>query len=257
MSILEVNSLFLLELALGCLLLLPFFSSREITRGFFALHGGIAVIALGLAWLLDRRGAILPEPRLLVALMALALAGTVLSGAGKRVASHLVFWIAGALAAVAIAAAHGPAQQGALLKIGFVLGALVIASTTLTMNLGHWYLVTKELSHRHLTLWSGVYLGSSLLRGVFFFAVTAGIFAGKFGFEAREQLFSFSGDLFFLATRFLWGIAGTVVLSFFVLKTARMRSNQAATGLLYVALVFALVGELLAAYLTIRTRLPL
>jgi hypothetical protein len=35
-----------------------------------------------------------------------------------------------------------------------------------------------------------------------------------------------------------------------------MRSNQAATGLLYVALIFVLVGELLASYLTVLTRFP-
>jgi hypothetical protein len=35
-----------------------------------------------------------------------------------------------------------------------------------------------------------------------------------------------------------------------------MRSNQAATGLLYVALVFVLIGELLASYLTVATGFP-
>jgi hypothetical protein len=35
-----------------------------------------------------------------------------------------------------------------------------------------------------------------------------------------------------------------------------MKSNQAATGLLYVAVVFVLVGELLAGYLTLRSGLP-
>ena len=35
-----------------------------------------------------------------------------------------------------------------------------------------------------------------------------------------------------------------------------MKSNQAATGLLYVALVFVLIGELLSSYLTVATGIP-
>ena len=40
------------------------------------------------------------------------------------------------------------------------------------------------------------------------------------------------------------------------MKTARMKSSQAATGLLYVGLVFVMIGELLATYLTLRSGLP-
>jgi hypothetical protein len=36
-----------------------------------------------------------------------------------------------------------------------------------------------------------------------------------------------------------------------------MKSNQAATGLLYVALVFVMIGELLATYLTVRSARPI
>ena len=49
---------------------------------------------------------------------------------------------------------------------------------------------------------------------------------------------------------------GPIALSYFVFQTSKMRSNKAATGLLYVALIFVLVGELLASYLTVLTRFP-
>ena len=71
-----------------------------------------------------------------------------------------------------------------------------------------------------------------------------------------EALTSLDRDLLFLLFRVTWGIAGPVALSYFVFQTAKMRSNQAATGLLYVALIFVLVGELLSAYLTALTRFP-
>jgi hypothetical protein len=63
-------------------------------------------------------------------------------------------------------------------------------------------------------------------------------------------------DGFFFWSRVLWGLAAPLLLAPFVVKTARMKSNQAATGLLYVGVVFVLVGELLAAYLTLRSGLP-
>ena len=63
-------------------------------------------------------------------------------------------------------------------------------------------------------------------------------------------------DGFFFWSRVPWGFPAPLLLAPFVVKTARMRSNQAATGLLYVAVVFVLVGELLAAYLTLRSGLP-
>ncbi len=256
MNVLQVNSLFLLELALGCLLLLPLFSSKDISKGFFALHGGIAAIALGLARLLDRGAGNLPGDRVVWALLALALGGTILSGAGLRRSGLALFWPASLISAAVIVTGT-PAFHGALASTWLLLGALVLASTTMTMNLGHWYLVTKDLPTRHLVIWSAVYVGSSFGRAILFFAVAGAAYSGSYGAALREQLLSPFGDGFFLATRFLWGILGTTVLSLFVLKTARMRSNQAATGLLYVALVFALVGELLAAYLTIRTGIPL
>jgi hypothetical protein len=51
-------------------------------------------------------------------------------------------------------------------------------------------------------------------------------------------------------------IVGPLALSYFIWRTAEMKSNQAATGLLYVALLFVLIGELLSSYLTVATGFP-
>jgi hypothetical protein len=57
--------------------------------------------------------------------------------------------------------------------------------------------------------------------------------------------------------RAFWGILGPVLLSILVLRTARLHSNQSTTGLLYVAVVFVLIGELLANFLLVQSSLPL
>lgn len=258
MSVLLVSTVFLLELGLGCLLLLPFFDSRDLTRGFFALHGGIAALSLILASSLDYQRLVLPDLRVLFSLVALSVVGTALSGFGFRRVSHGVFWVSSVIAAIVLVTLPGTWKNlGSLGVVWFVSGAILLAVTTIAMNLGHWYLVTKDLHHRHLLLWSKVYLGSTIVRSVLFFVVITLVWNGAYGIEVQERLFSPWGEGFFLAIRFLWGILGTTTLAWFVLKTARMRSNQAATGLLYVALVFAMVGELLAAYLTVRNGVPL
>ena len=74
--------------------------------------------------------------------------------------------------------------------------------------------------------------------------------------EGLEALLSLDRDALFFLFRVVWGLLGPLALSYFVWRTAAMKSNQAATGLLYVALVFVLIGELLSSYLTIATGFP-
>jgi hypothetical protein len=76
------------------------------------------------------------------------------------------------------------------------------------------------------------------------------------GREGLSALLSLERDALFFLFRVLWGIVGPIALSWFIWKTADMKSNQAATGLLYVALVFVLIGELLSSYLTVATGFP-
>ena len=99
--------------------------------------------------------------------------------------------------------------------------------------------------------------GIALLRALFV-AVGLGIAARSPGLpgEAMAALLDPVRDAFFFWSRVLWGLLAPLVLVPYVVKTARMKSNQAATGLLYVGVVFVMVGELLAAYLALRSGLP-
>jgi hypothetical protein len=132
------------------------------------------------------------------------------------------------------------------------LGAMLFGSVLLTMNLGHWYLVSRSLPRTLLFGAAILYTAAAAARALYLAA--AALFVPRSaGWEALTAL---DRDLLFFLFRVLWGIAGPVALSYFVFQTAKMRSNQAATGLLYVALIFVLVGELLSAYLTVLTRFP-
>ncbi|HEY7112871.1 MAG TPA: hypothetical protein VIA45_08060 [Thermoanaerobaculia bacterium] len=244
--------LFLLEAGTGTALLLPFFPVKTLGKGFFALHGALAAAFLGGAFLtrppgypLGVGGAAAAAALLYTALAQLDRAawGRPVLGASAALAS----W---SLAAVALAAPrpHGDAWTVA----GAFVGGLLFGAVLLTMNLGHWYLVSRSLPFRLLAR-------GALLFAVLVAARTAllgAAFAAGVSPEGLASLLSLERDALFFLFRVTWGIVGPLALSWFIWRTADMRSNQAATGLLYVALVFVLIGELLSSYLTVATGFP-
>jgi protein NrfD len=67
------------------------------------------------------------------------------------------------------------------------------------------------------------------------------------GFSEGLLLESFQG--LYLWGRLLIGVIGGLVISILAFKTVKMHSTQAATGLLYVALLMILFGEAFARFL--------
>jgi hypothetical protein len=136
--------------------------------------------------------------------------------------------------------------------LGAVLGGLFFGAVLLTMNLGHWYLVSRSLPFRLLARGAVLFAVLAAARAVL---LASAVVAGA-SRDGLSSLLSLEKDALFFLFRVLWGIVGPLALSYFIWKTADMRSNQAATGLLYVALVFVLIGELLSSYLTVATGFP-
>lgn len=154
--------------------------------------------------------------------------------------------------------ASRPALGAGWLAAGLVLGSLLFGGVIWAMNLGHWYLVSKSLPFGLLVRATEALALLALLRTALALVALGGLARTSHGpaGEAFADLVDPMRDGFFFGSRVLWGLAAPLVLAPFVVKTARMKSNQAATGLLYVGVVFVLVGELLAAYLTLRSGLP-
>lgn len=243
--------LFCLEAAWGGACLLLFFPVRTLGNGFFSLHAAIAFAFAALAALLRPAGA----PAAVEWVSAACLAGYALAAHAGRAGPARPLLAAGAGAAVfALARAAAAASKGAgegWVLAGAALGGLFFGAALLVMNLGHWYLVSRSLPFQLLA------------RGALLFAVLAAARAALLGAAVAlhagaglEALLSLEHDALFFLFRVTWGIVGPLALSWFIWKTADMKSNQAATGLLYVALVFVLIGELLSSYLTVATGFP-
>ncbi len=242
--------LFLVETSAGISLLLAFYPTRVLGKGFFALHGLIAFLALGLAAAVSPRE-IGPAGAVCVALLALytlfARIGRMGGARGLLLAAAAgQFWILSSFAR-----SIDP-EAGVWIAVGAALGSILFGTVLLTMNLGHWYLVSRSLPLSLLFRAAVSYAAACAARAGFL-AVVAAKPPKAAGWEALTSL---DRDGLFFLFRIVWGIAGPLALSYFIFQTSKMRSNQAATGLLYVALIFVLIGEMLSAYLTVLTGFP-
>jgi protein NrfD len=244
--------LFMLEACAGTAFLLLFFPPDVLGRGFFSLHGSLAAIFAVLALLVRPPG--LPFP-VLVAGIALLAFYTLAAHAGKAgrarpllaAGTACAAWCLGRVALVA------PREGGdAWTVVGALAGGLFFGAVLVIMNLGHWYLVSRSIPFALLARGAAVFAGLAVFRTVYL----AVAMAAQRHSEGVQTLLSLERDALFFLFRVLWGIAGPLALSYFIWRTAELKSNQAATGLLYVALIFVLIGELLSSYLTVATGFP-
>lgn len=141
-----------------------------------------------------------------------------------------------------------------LLFLGFFTSALLLGSTIAGMLLGHYYLVEPGLSIKPLRRLVALYLTSTLLQGFLILASLAFFFPGGGWPSSRAVL---SDHPYALIGRVGMGIFGPLALGVLVWEILNIPHTQAATGLLYVAVVFVVVGELLGRYLLTVSFVPL
>ena len=253
-SLAFINWVVLASLAVGSLAAILLLTYRsESTRGF----RGFAVFAAGgwafLAWLAD--GA-LPIPpagapinvasaeidaarRLLLVLVAsLSVIWTLriaAGGDGRRIGALTVAVGIGALLL-------GAAGWGAtpLLAVALAAQLLVLAAVTggafAAMILAHWYLVTPKLPEAPLLLLSRA-LGAGIVVQMALFLIWQLVGLGGLG----------SGWDFFAILRLSIGLIFPALLTYAGWRTAKSRSMESATGLLYIDLGAVATGTILAA----------
>ena len=132
---------------------------------------------------------------------------------------------------------------------------LVLAAATggslAALILGHWYLVTPRLSERPLVIATRLLVGIIALQVLLFVAwLSTG--AGP-GHAAFEPLVGDEALLVWL--RLVVGLLFPLVLSWMALQTARSRSMESATGLLYIDVAAIVSSTIVAAGLYFGTGL--
>jgi len=265
------------ELAFGGMVAIavpPFF---KVERGFYkssaAVYLGAALVpAVGFALLAMRR----PEPQAPAAVAlwidsALWIAFcaavaiymfTLWTDLGLlRARSYLATLLIGLSAVIISALTLKPADFGLLAAAGYALGAIfsaaVLGLASGGMLFGHWYLIDPNLPVDYLRTIVRL-LGIALVAELaVLMAIVAmmGLLGGQASSDAVATLLG--SDWILLTMRLLLGPVASIVLAWMTWQTLKIPQTMAATGLLYIAVMSVLVGELMGRFILFRTALPL
>jgi protein NrfD len=259
--------LFLVHLGLGIVFTLVFVS-REAGVKFFRFNAGLAAILIAVALALRP-----PEPDSeaigRIALLALTGAEAAIVvywvSVGRALASArpaiVAIAVGGGLIAILAEAlavtAGGGAPFRAMTVASFLSSAALLGGACTAMVLGHWYLVIPSMQVSHLQRIVKLHMASMVVRvAVVAAAVSLAILTWQpgVGLSFGRYVTSISGIFFW--QRVLFGLAGPAVLSYLTWETAKIRSTQSATGILYIDFFTVVVGEVLAKYILLSTRVP-
>ncbi len=201
---------------------------------------GDSPVAIDAAWDAPRAAA-------LGGFVAVAMVGLVVRRLRSAAARGLeTLAVTAGVASLAFGAlAWGGSGAGALaLLVQLAAIAAATGGVFAAMILGHWYLVTPKLPEAPLILLARVLTGVLAIQVVLFvvwLAVSAGPSSGEpFGALTGEWAL-------FVWLRLIVGLVFPLVVSVAAVKTARTRSMESATGLLYINVGTIAAGTILAA----------
>jgi hypothetical protein len=272
---------FCLRLACGLPLAMACVSPRDVPTGFFRVHLyvvlGLSLLAALATWQLgDTATAIASAAAAVLSFIGAALwlydkprpgrfvliwIGAIAFFAGSR----LMIGAANAAAAsttsggsvsgmssagVSASAAAAAKPSGFLLReLDLAAGSLLLGTTLAAMLLGHWYLNTPTMKLAPLESLITAMLVCVVVRAAL--ALLGLVLVTTRGGELGGPA------ILFLGLRWLAGIAGTLIVTVMARQTLKIPNTQAATGLLYVAVITVFLGELTARLLSNQTSYPL
>jgi hypothetical protein len=138
-----------------------------------------------------------------------------------------------------------------------ITSALMLGLVSGAMLFGHWYLIDLEMPVDYLRTFIRL-LGTVLVADLVALGLAIGLPAilGSAGASAAVHEL-FSSHLGLLAMRLILGPIATIVLVWMCWQTLKIPQTMAATGLLYIAVMSVLVGEMLGRFILFRTAIPL
>lgn len=247
------------QIAVGCLGLAPVVPWRAVGKGYHVMMLTLGLALLPVAFLFRPAAERAAGLDLLLfgacgaaglAALAVFLAGRGGPGSILSLVSAALGWAALAADGVRVASsAKGPAAHPALLAANFLAGGLLLGSSLSAMLLGHWYLIVKDLPVKPLKTLTILFFAGLGARA----AATAAAFLldpeGGRTVADRSFLFVLVYGLFSLGT--------PMGMSWMVWGTVKIRSTQAATGILYGVVAFLLMGEAAGRFVLVKTGFPL
>jgi hypothetical protein len=154
-----------------------------------------------------------------------------------------------------------PSGFGAAAAVAYgltaITSALVLGLVSGAMMFGHWYLVDPGMPVDYIRTFVRL-LGIALVAQIVALVVAIALPAtlGSTGAVASVHEL-FAQHLGLLGFRLLLGPVATIVLVWMCWQTFKIPETRAATGLLYIAVMSVLVGEMLGRFIQFRTAIPL
>jgi hypothetical protein len=141
-----------------------------------------------------------------------------------------------------------PQLGGLGVPLATLAGAMALGAALTGLSLGHWYLVSPTLSVQPLIRITFLCLGAILAQLILLPLLIYGPGGNP---QQNEQLFT--DDALFLGVRIIFGLLVPLIATLMTWRTARIRSLDSATGLLYIVAALVLAGEIAARTLFFMT----
>lgn len=138
----------------------------------------------------------------------------------------------------------------------FLSSMLLLGISNFAMILGHYYLVVPKLSFEPLFYCLYIFWTVMFMKIMSSLSIVFSI-GQPYLEEGTLVGDGYMYNWLFVSMRYLWGYAAPLILSFFTFHLCKLRSNQSATGVLYIVEFFVIVGELISVYLMAKHGLPL
>jgi hypothetical protein len=258
------------QLGVGMMLTLLFISPRSIGNSFFKFASLTAAILLGVTlgfnFLFPSPVRTNQAPVIFLALSAL------LTAIYNRVVDvdkfTVAFWLLlGATATGLVSIATDSLAFTRLMALGgwenwvlllnHLAATALLGSVMLTMVFGHWYLVVPRLSIDPLKRLTKVLMAAIAIRSITIVASLAVLqLEQSIPFAAVLRELAIQQGMFFWP-RLIFGVLLPIVLAAMIWSTVTIRHTQAATGLLYLAVVALLFGEFFSKFLLFAVNIPL
>lgn len=250
----QLAALFLAELGFGSALVFPLMPVRVTGKSFARFYYGLILVFIGLflgcLFRLDQ----LHRNHVVATLLAAWIWALSFTKDFTKLEESL-HWVFAAVSGAMLAIycekflLHGfTFLEGAPRILLFVSASVFLSFHLMSMIFGHWYLVNRELPLAYLVRTAKFLIGISYWRAA---TVAFAVWTASKGMDAEHfaRLTDFMGHGIFFWARVLAGVGLPLLVSHMAYASAKIGSNQSATGIMYAGIVFVLMGEIMALYL--------
>ncbi|MSU76761.1 MAG: hypothetical protein EXS16_01570 [Gemmataceae bacterium] len=245
---------FCLRLAAGMILILPALPASDLPPRFFRVHFLTALGLLGVVGVFVADSATPAFWALYAGAILWCVFGSIVWHLNDAPGGRLAIWITPIVlsACMVLGGMLIRSDRDSALRVADdIASALVVGSAITAMLIGHSYLISPAMTITPLMRLLAA-LGIAIL-----IRLTLACY-GLWIWSTDQRITSMETELLlWLSVRWALGLFAPMILGWMAWETARIRSTQSATGILYVVVIVCFLGELTSMLIAEKTGFPL